>query len=776
MTLTAVSAGRDITVEARTTQYIQAGTLYLSRPEVPQRPFRLAPRPVHLAGREDLLATVRERLTASGPTPRLLVLHGLGGVGKTSIATEFAHRYAGSYGLVWQLPAEDRSVLGAAYAELAAILGVRDPGDTADPIGRVHAALAARPDRWLLLLDNVTEAKALTGALPPAGAGHVLITTRSAYWPTGIGLEVPVLDHPAAVGYLLARAAPDPPDEADAVAAAEVAAELGGLPLALEQAAAYLQETSRTLPQYRVLLGQRRAELLARGQPWGYASRVASTWDLSFDALRTSAPDAVSLLRLVSCLAPEAIPLGLLLGTGQPLRAEPGDEGVAAALAPLLRDGFAVDDARRALGDYSLARGAPGGMLIVHRLVQAITLERLGDRARNAWQKAAAALVEGALPTDPEIPDTWESFALLLPHALATFDPGRTGLGVLLSYLDVSGDYPTVRDLQEKVVADTIARYGERAEEALEARAKLALWTGLAGDPLAARDMLARLHAICAEVSGPEHPRTVVTAAKLADWTGQSGGWDAARDLCARTLPVLRRVAGDRDKETIELWADYGFWTSQAGNPAAACPIYDEVLPIMTEVLGAGHRDTLARRDQYARFTGEAGDPARARALVAGVISDQERAMGPNHTSTLWVRDNVAWWTGAAGDPAGAADLYRELLPARERLSGPRHPATLVVRGNLAHWTGMAGDAATARDLFKDLVPVQREVLGAEHPETLLGELNIAEWTGQAGDPCLARDLLTALLAVYERAFGPDNAGTRKATADLTRWADRCRP
>jgi NB-ARC domain/Tetratricopeptide repeat len=772
--LTAVSAGRDITVEARTTQFIQADRLYLSRPEVPQRPFRLAPRPVHLAGREDLLAKVRERLTASGPTPRLLALHGLGGVGKTSIATEFAHRYAGGYGLVWQLPAEDRAVLAGAYAELAAILGVRDPGDTADPIGRVHAALAARSDRWLLLLDNVTDAKALTGALPPAGFGHVLITTRSAYWPPDIGVEVPVLDHQAAVVYLLARVAPDPPSGADAVAAAEVATELGGLPLALEQVAAYLRETSRTLPQYRVLLGQRRAELLARGQPWGYASRVASTWDLSFDALRTSAPDAVSLLRLASCLAPEAIPLGMLLGTGQRLEAELRDAGVAASLAPLMLDTFAVDDARRALGDYSLARGAPGDMLTVHRLVQAVTLERLDDGARNGWREAAAALVEAALPADPEIPDTWESFALLLPHALATFDPGRPGLGALLSYLDVSGDYQTARDVQQKVVADTIARHGERDAETLEARANLAVWTGLSGDPIAARDMLARLHAIRAEVSGPEHLRTLVMAAKLADWTGQSGGWDAARDLCGRTLPLMRRVAGDRDKETIALWTDYGFWTGQAGDQAAACAIYEQVLPIMTEVLGVSHRETLAARDQYARFTGEAGDPARARALVADVIRDQEQAMGANHTGTLWVRASVAWWTGAAGDPAGAAELYRELLPARERLSGPRHPATLVVRGNLAYWTGMAGDAATARDQFKDLLPVQREVLGAEHPETLLGELNVAEWTGQAGDPCLARDLLTALLAVYKRIFGPDHAGTRRVAADLAQWADRC--
>ena len=772
--LASVSAGRDISVDVHTVQNIQAGVLYVTRPEVPLRPFRLAPRPVHLVGREKLLADVRARLVARGPRPRLLALHGLGGVGKTSVAVEYAHRHAGNYGLVWQLPAEDGMVLSTACAELAALLGVRDLGDSADPVGQIHAALAARTDRWLLLLDNVTDAGSIAGVVPPAGSGHVVMTTRSAYWPDAVGLEVPVLEQSVAAGYLLARAAPDPAGPGHSRAAAALAAELGALPLALEQAAAYMQETGRTLLEYRALLGRRRAELLTRGQPWGYESRVAFTWDLSFEALRSSAPDAISLLRLVSCWAPEAIPLGLLLGTQPSRQAELRDPDVAACVEPLLRDGFEVDDAKRALGDYSLVRGAPGDLLTVHRLVQAITLDRLDESARAGWRDAAAALVEAALPVDPESPGTWKSFALLLPHALVTFGPRRPGLSTLLTYLDVSGDYPTARGLQEQVVADAVARLGERDPEALEARAKFATWTGLSGDPIAARDMFGQLRAVREWVSGPEHPRTLVMAANLADWTGQAGDWSLARDLSAQTLPVQRRIAGDHDRDTVALWADLGFWTGQAGDPAAACAIYEEFMPIQERVLGARHRDTLAARDQYARFVGEAGDPARARALVAQVLQDQEQAMGAEHTGTLWVRSNLAWWTGMAGDPVGALELYRALLPARERLSGPRHPATFVVQGNLAYWAGKAGNAATARDLFTALLPVRREVLGPEHPETLLTELNIAEWTGQAGDPCLARDLLAALLAVYQRVRGPDHADTRRVDADLTRWADRC--
>ena len=127
---------------------------------------RLAPRPVYLAGREELLEGLDARL-AAGPGPGVVVLCGLGGAGKTSVAVEYAHRQAAGCGVVWQLPAEDPAGLVAGFAELAAHLGAAAGGD---PVGRVHAVLARRDD-WLLVFDNVPGPGAVAGLVPPAGGG-----------------------------------------------------------------------------------------------------------------------------------------------------------------------------------------------------------------------------------------------------------------------------------------------------------------------------------------------------------------------------------------------------------------------------------------------------------------------------------------------------------------------------------------------------------------------------------------------------------------------------
>ena len=164
--------------------------------------------------------------------------------------------------------------------------------------------------------------------LPPAGPGRVLITSQNPAWP-GPVMDVAVLDPDAAAGFLVSRTG-DP----DLQAARDLAGVLGGLPLALEQAAAYLQAIGETLAGYLALFRQRRAGLLARGEPAGYSKTVASTWALAFDQLQTR-PGAVGLLRLPAFCAPEAIPLRLLL-CPHPGLAERFGEEVVTVLAPLL--------------------------------------------------------------------------------------------------------------------------------------------------------------------------------------------------------------------------------------------------------------------------------------------------------------------------------------------------------------------------------------------------------------------------------------------------------
>jgi hypothetical protein len=136
-------------------------------------------------------------------------------------------------------------------------------------VAAVHSALAAYPGRWLLIFDNAPDQVSVHRFLPPAGRGRVLITSQSAVWPRGQAVEVPVLDTEVAAVFLVNRAG-----DLDSQAAAALAAELGGLPLALEQAAAYIQATGTTLAEYLTLFGDRRTDLLASGEVAGGAERV----------------------------------------------------------------------------------------------------------------------------------------------------------------------------------------------------------------------------------------------------------------------------------------------------------------------------------------------------------------------------------------------------------------------------------------------------------------------------------------------------------------------
>ncbi len=686
------------------------------------RALRLAPRPVFLAGRQELLAELGARLTGADDTrPRMVALTGLGGAGKTSLALEYAHRQLGQVAVAWQFLAEDPTVLAAGFGELAAQLGAPDGGD---PVAAVHAVLAASLAPWLLVFDNAPGPTSVASFVPPAGPGRVLITSRNQIWPPGQSLDVPVLDPQVAAEFLVSRTS-----EPDRRAAFDLAGELGGLPLALEQAAAYVQATGDNLASYLASFRQRRADLLGRGEPTGYPETVATTWRLAFEDLQEAASGAVGLLRLLAFCAPEAIPLRLLLQPRPGLVGRLGEE-VAPVLVPLVEDPLAAGDAIAALRRYSLVTPAAGGSVSVHRLVQAVTADQMPAGLASQWQQAAAVLIEDAIPDDTELPQTWQACAALLPHAQTALADHSSGTARIADYLGWSGGYAAARDLQRRV---------------LDARERV----------------------LC-----PEHPDTLTSRHQLGFWTGEAGDRAAARDLFARLLPVRERVLGPEHPDTLWTRHQLARWIGYSGDPAAARDQFAALLPVNERILGPDHLATLGARYQLARWTGQAGDPAAARDQLAALVAFEERVLDPENTRTLFARVTLARWTGEAGDPAAARDQLAALLAVDERVLGAEHPRTLAVRANLARWTGQAGDPAAARDQFAGLLPVQELLLGAEHPDTLSTRANLATWTGQAGDPAAARDLLAALLRVDERVLGPHHPQTLADRHELAYWTE----
>jgi hypothetical protein len=320
----------------------------------------------NFTGRDAELAAVRAAL-AGGARATVQALRGMGGVGKTQLAAEFAYARAGDYDLVYWIAAEEPATIPDQFAALAAQLGLEAAADPEALREQVHARLREVPG-WLLVFDNADEADDILswlpgGPLPPGIPGHVIVTTRrGGFSALGRVLELDVISLPSAVALLRARVL----DLAEDVAR-EIAGELGRLPLALEQAAAYLDRSAMPAGDYLGLLRRRAADLYARGRVSGRHETIATLWDITLERVSGEDPAAVLLLELCAYLAPEPVPLDLFTKHAGSL---PAPLSAAAA------DELAFGEVIGTLVDYSLAKRTPAGLQL-HRLVQGVIRARL---------------------------------------------------------------------------------------------------------------------------------------------------------------------------------------------------------------------------------------------------------------------------------------------------------------------------------------------------------------------------------------------------------------
>jgi hypothetical protein len=356
-------------------------------PAVPARRVWTIPPPVRsFTGREDQLAALHTQLTRHGAATLVptAALTGIGGVGKTQLALEYARLHRADYEIGWWVPAETELGTATALADLGVALGLSADLPPAELAAGARDGLGER-SKWLVIFDNAPDPAAVAEFLPGAGGGHVLVTSRNSAW-QGIADPVPVdlLPLSSAVELLLQRTG-----DSDEQAATQLADALGRLPLALEQAAAYAATERLQLARYLELFKERHTELLALGKPLAYQSTVDATFTLALDQLRATNPAAGQLLELCALLAPEEIPLPLLLSQPRllpgPLAAavtDPVRQGEVAGL--LYRQGLLTQDTT------DIAR--------MHRLVQAVTLAHLRQADRHQRTVEAVELLAELFP------------------------------------------------------------------------------------------------------------------------------------------------------------------------------------------------------------------------------------------------------------------------------------------------------------------------------------------------------------------------------------------
>jgi tetratricopeptide (TPR) repeat protein len=370
-----------------------------TRPKMLSRGINLPGRNPHFAGRTEIMARLDGMLGQGSAA--VVAMYGLGGIGKTELVLQYAWIHRDRYAIIWWIHASKQVELTADLVRLSCALGLDAGASQERAIDSVRAELAARSD-WLLVFDNVDDPSAIRDFLP-GGGGHVLITSRVRNW-TGVAHVCPVeeLSLREAVDYFRISTGHDSPKTA------ELAKELGCLPLAMAQAAGYFTNKNCSVERYLDLYRAATQRILSEGpRPHGYQETVATTWLLQFESL--SAP-AIDLLRLVSFLAPDAIPLGMLFGTASL-------ESLPATLRDAVSDPITREATIGEVVSTLLLIRLDDHTFRVHRLVQEITRARLSKRDCAIWTQHATDFILAAFPSQPQMEENWSRMSVLAPHA-----------------------------------------------------------------------------------------------------------------------------------------------------------------------------------------------------------------------------------------------------------------------------------------------------------------------------------------------------------------------
>ncbi|MGA5135781.1 FxSxx-COOH system tetratricopeptide repeat protein, partial [Streptomyces azureus] len=532
------------------------------------------------AGREAVMGQLRTGLL-SGHQAVVQALHGMGGIGKTQIALEYAHRFASQYDLVWWVDAEQADQLPVRYTELADRLGIAKSDAGSEPNARALLQHLRTRHRWLLILDNAEHPDQIEPWLPE-GPGHVLITSRNPDW-HGIAhqSDLGVFTRTDSLAYLKSRISGMTTEHADLLAQ-----DLGDLPLALAQAAGVLR-SGMTLDRYRQLLTTDTARLLQESDVRDYPAPLAATVNIAVTRLvEDGHPDATALLRLGAFLGPEPIPTAWLETARPRLATIPGDPD----------DPMWLRNALQPLGRFGLAR-TDFDTFQIHRLTQAIIRTQTSPDLVVAIRDDVTAVLAAVNPGDPRSPADWPAWASLTVHLTAP--------------------HVTTAITNRPALRPTLSK-----------AAHFLICSGL---PRAAHDLSAVLHQAWSIDVGPDHPDTLTCAQFLGHATVGLGDYAKGHLIIEDTLVRRRRVLGEDHPDTLHSANDASTNLSYLGEHAEARRMQEDVLARRGRVLGEDHPDTLTSAGNLASALNALGEHAEARRMHEDVLARRGRVLGEDH-------------------------------------------------------------------------------------------------------------------------------------------------
>jgi tetratricopeptide (TPR) repeat protein len=619
-------SGDNATIDARTIA-LAPGTI--PRPDhvaILERISNLPRPPVRVfVGRDTAMGQLSEALSKHANAVVTQVVFGLGGVGKSELVLQYAQTHSSQYQLVWWITAEDPEPIEAGLALLASRLvpEIGVVGTTQDAAGWALGWLQAHTG-WLLVLDNTENLRDIEPLLAQLSGGHILITSRrDVDWQRLANpVRLDILSPEAAAELIITRTGHQRSDDQDNAAA--IAAELGYLPLALDQAAAYMVQSRVTPAAYLAKLRQQPERMYASTGGGDSLRVIACIWDISIEAIRQRDPGSVHLLHILAYYAPDGIPRLIIGNTGS-------DKS--------------IDDALGLLASYSMIT-LTSETVNIHRLVQAVVLSKPEEPtvAGRSARDTALDWLDAVVPSDPYANVAmWPLVREIVPHVekLASHYPQgeeSVRLGMLLhntgAFFYSQGNYEQARAFQESALR------------------------------------------ISENVSGLHHPSTASALENLAIIYQRLGRQPDAPPLLERALKIYEETLGSQDFRTARGMANLAEAYRLLGRPRDALPLQQRALGITQATLDPGHPDIALGTGNLAVIYTELGREQDALPLLEQAQQLTEAAFGPDHPYTAIQLSNLARTYRNLGRPSDALPLSERALRINQALFGQDHDST----------------------------------------------------------------------------------------------------
>jgi tetratricopeptide (TPR) repeat protein len=688
-------------------------------------------------GREDDLRTLARQLKAGETSAigqvEIAGVTGIGGIGKTQLASEFVHRYGRYFGGgVFWMSFADPAAVPAEVAACGQSLNLHPSYDSLplDQQVRLVEEDWKRPVPRLLVFDNCEDEQLLDRWRPKTGGARVLVTSRRSRWDRALGvqsLSITTLPRVASIELLRRFRAEIPVDEP---ALNGIAAELGDLPLALHLAGSFLERYGRSsFGQPAAYLDSlRRGNLLdhpsLQGKfsglsPTKHEVHVGRTFALSVERLNPEdAADELARLFLARAayFAPgEPIPREFLLKT--------------VSLEDDAETPFRAEDSLGRLTALGLLEQGEDGTLLMHRLVGELARGLgVGEEARDAVEETVYDEVN-------------RLNKIGLPSALLKWRP----------HLRAVTD--KAKDREDPGAAKLCSALGYHL--------------GAIGSLAGARVYSERALAIREKILGSEHPDTAISLNNVGYFLRSQGDLSGARPYYERALAILKKALGPEHPDTVIGLNNLGFLLLSQGDLAGARPFYEQALVIRKMALGSEHPETARSLNNFGDLLREEGNLAGAHQYFERALAILEKVLGSEHPETARSLNNLGFLLGSRGDIDEAHRCYEQALAINEAQLGPDHPDTATVLNNLGSLLESQGDLAEARSYYERALAIRGKVLGPDHPDTAISLNNLGLLLEHQGVLAEVLPYFERVLAILNDRLGPEHPDTKTVRENL---------